>query len=181
MTEDVVLRIRAMELAIEGYPRQSENFHVVNFAKEIYGFLTEEKWHSTEVEKRPQPQEQSEPFVGVKAPVAPPPVRPFKLAALTPMQKSALKVAIDLYRTTGRVTGTDVARGLNWATPGNINFTFKRLVAMGYVRRQGWFITPIYHPDGTAVGPIVQKLPDGIARGYKPMTAKLGEVGRVVT
>lgn len=174
---DIELRKHALQIACALQPVRGNDFDVILHAQRVYDFLTAGKWYSTAIDK---------PAATADLPVVTSPadtdalhVRPMRLAALTPLQKSALRTAIDLFRASGRVTGTDVARAMHWSTPGNINATFKKLMAMGYVRRTGWFLTPIYTADGVAVGPVIQKLPDGVARGYKPMTAKIGEVGRI--
>lgn len=107
------------------------------------------------------------------------PVRQHSLPALSTMQKAILKACIELWKEEAKVNSTDIGRRLGWTTPSAVNPYVKALMKAGYVRRDGWFITPQYHHDGTKVAPIVQRLPIGIAKGYKPMTAKLGEVGRI--
>lgn len=177
--KDLELRKFALTAAMGFYANKPE-VPSVEYTREIYAFLKGEvSWGSTEVTKDDKNEE-----AGVTA-VSPPwnetelHVRPFKLAPLTAVQKVALKTAIELYRDTGRVTGSDIGRIMNYARPGALNMVFRKLHNMGYVRRKGWFITPVYNAEGVAVAPVVQKLPDGVAMGYRPMRAKLGEVGRI--
>ncbi len=107
------------------------------------------------------------------------PVRTHTLPALTTMQKAVLKACIELWKEETKVNSTDIGRAMRWTTPSAANAYVKILLKAGYIRRDGWYITPIYHHDGTKVAPVVQRLPDGVAKGYRPMTAKLGEVGRI--
>lgn len=179
MTDEIELRKYCVERAISAFTARGEPSSVA-FAREIYDFLKGNEWAATEVVKGPEETHAPADLTSGSAwSVDSLHMRPFKLKPLTPVQKAALKAAIDLWRDNGRVNGSEVARALNWDTPGNINAVFKVLCGMGYCRRQGWFITPLFTPDGVAVGPVIRKLPDGVAKGYKPMTAKLGEVGRI--
>lgn len=107
------------------------------------------------------------------------PVRQHSLPPLTTMQKAVLKACIELYKHQSKINSTDIGRHMNWTCPSAANGYVKILTRSGYVRKDGWFITPIYHHDGIKVAPVVQRLPPGVAKGYQPMTAKLGEVGRI--
>lgn len=105
--------------------------------------------------------------------------RTHKLRPLSPIEKALLKITIDLYREQGKITGTEIGRAARYEFPASANAFIKKLHIAGYVRREGWFVTPILDCEGNKLPPVVQRLPDGVAKGYTPMTAKLGEVGRI--
>lgn len=107
------------------------------------------------------------------------PVRPFFVRPLTPVEKVILKHIIDLHRTQEKVTGADVSRAANYAHLVQSNATIKRLVMSGYCRRDGYNIIPLRDVTGNPLPVTVQKLPEGYAMGYKPMTAPMGQVGRI--
>lgn len=135
---------------------------------------------ATEVEARRHAyQEGPPPATFPEIPHAELPVRQHSLPPLTTMQKAVLKACIELWKEEAKVNSTDIGRHMRWTSPSAANPYVKILVKTGYVRRDGWFITPLYHHDGSKVAPVVQRLPDGVAKGYKPLTVPMGTVGRI--
>ena len=74
-----------------------------------------------------------------------------------------------------------MCKGLHM-TQSNVSMHLKNLVAMGYIRRpKTQTYIPVYLPDGKPVPTVIEKLPDGVAVGYKPLTQKIGNIGRLPT
>lgn len=176
---DLDLKRFAIDMARHAGP------NMVTVAKDLYAFLAETPITAVGLPLVPGDKgfvEQGyEPPVATfpEVPHAELPVRQHGLPALTTMQKAVLKVCIELWKEEAKVNSTDIGRRMNWTNPASANTYVKVLVKMGYIRRDGWYITPQFHHDGTKVATVVQRLPPGVAKGYQPMTAKLGEVGRI--
>lgn len=108
-------------------------------------------------------------------------VRPFNPRPLKPIEKATLKVITDLYRETEKVNGAEVSKVMNYAHLTQSNTAIKGLVLAGYCRRDRYKIIPLRDVAGNILPPMVQKVADGYAMGYKPLTAPIGTMGRVPT
>lgn len=164
MTQDV--RIAAMEYAVRsgiGSPG------LIKMAQEIYDFLAG---------KTPLIAQQG----GVSSSSVQPKIaeRAWIPPSLTPKQKIVLRQCITWYIAGVKFTGATLARHFKGTGP-NYNAHLENLRKKGYIRREGNKIkyTPLYYPDGRKVETLLVKIPTGSAQGYKPMTAKMGDISRV--
>lgn len=106
--------------------------------------------------------------------------RPWVAPRLTATQKAVLSVIVQMHIKGERINGR--ALGAEMKSTGSNGYAhLKNLTRLGYVRRisRAKYIA-LYRPDGSEVGIIKTVLPAMPAKGYKPLTAKLGDIGRAV-
>lgn len=94
-------------------------------------------------------------------------------------QKLVLQEAIRWHLDGMKINGAKLAVALHM-TQSNISKHLRTLVLNGYIRRpKPHSFIPVRYPDGREIEVVVTKVPTMAAKGYKPLTAKLGEIGRV--
>lgn len=159
-------KIAAMDYAVRaGAPPKD----LVNVAQDIWAWLNRDE----------KVQEASSQVVET-VPSKPVEIRRKHLIkALSSTQKAVLRVAIDLYLK-GEIVNSVSLHKINAGAQSTLSYHLKNLVRHGYMRRENHrSYIPTHKPDGSELETVVTVVPPGVAKGYKPHTGKLGDIGRV--
>lgn len=109
---------------------------------------------------------------------APPPVRPLAALDLPKMRREVLKEAIRLSNAGETINARTIHTGCGISQSMTSNH-LNALIKSGHIKRQGNKYWPALLPNGDPYIMPITKVPEGFARGYKPATQKIGNIGRV--
>lgn len=111
---------------------------------------------------------------GVSVPV----IRKYSLHSLSPTEKTALRVAIDIFKSGKRLTGRAVAEEMKVHSTAASKY-LRSLVTKKYVLRNGNKFKPVLKPDGSPFELEVTKCPPATARGHGSMSNAMGKIARI--
>lgn len=109
-------------------------------------------------------------------------VASFRTEPLTALRKAIMKAAVEIYYETGDyLTQQPIYERMTNVSQNQVSYHFKWLVKNGYLHREPgrhrWW--PLLNFEGKPVKRVLKQCPVGYAKGYKPMSAPIGQVGRV--
>jgi len=84
----------------------------------------------------------------------------------------------DIFNSGEKLNGVALAKASKF-TQSNTSTHLKTLVKKGYITRRGYDWRPVRDHRGLELPVIKTVLPPAPARGYKPMTQKLGDIARI--
>ena len=104
-----------------------------------------------------------------------PVVRAWAVPSLTPTEKIVLRQCITWHNAGEKISGVRLNQHLK--TQGNSTH-LRKLVRKKYMERLGNKFWPVRTPQGAELPPVLTKCPPAAAKGYKPLTQKLGNIAR---